>query len=72
MKKQTFYMLVALVVACCSHTAHAQEGGDFLQKLAEPDSLGVRSEVKMHIGAEVKEKALLSMNMTLLPALVEL
>ena len=52
MKKQTFYMLVALVVACCAHTAHAQEGGDFLQKLAEPDSLGVRSEVKMHIGAE--------------------
>lgn len=50
--KQTFYMLVALVVACCAHTAHAQEGGDFLQRLAEPDSLGVRSEVRMHIGAE--------------------
>lgn len=50
--KQTFYMLVALVVACCAHTTHAQEGGDFLQRLAEPDSLGVRSEVRMHIGAE--------------------
>ena len=44
-------MVVAMSVV--AHTARAQQTDDYLQRLAEPDSLsGARTEVKIHFGAE--------------------
>lgn len=53
MKQTLIYILVALAFACGTHQLHAQQADDFVQTLAEPDSLsGARSEVKIHFGAE--------------------
>lgn len=51
--KHTLYILVVVAMSMVAHTARAQQTDDYLQRLAEPDSLsGARTEVKIHFGAE--------------------
>lgn len=51
--KHTLYILMVVAMCMIAHTARAQQTDDYLQRLAEPDSLsGARTEVKIHFGAE--------------------